>query len=126
MLWVCFFVLYQVWESSLALACWAQMNPAAVKQQRVLELGSGCGFGGIMLAAAGARSVGWEGPCLFVLYTHLHIAIRREATQDRYVVKHHNTEWCLVHKSLLTPLDGPELQYSISVTNYTYIYMYNT
>jgi len=118
-----FSVLYQVWESSLALACWAEMNPAAVKQQRVLELGSGCGFGGIMLAAAGARSVSCEGPCLFVLYTHLHIAIRRKATPHRYVVKQPRTEWCLVHKSLLTTLDGPELQYSISFTNHIYIYM---
>jgi predicted nicotinamide N-methyase len=47
----------KVWESSLALACWALMNPAAVSQRRVLELGSGCGFGGVMLAAAGAGSV---------------------------------------------------------------------
>ena len=47
----------KVWESSLGLACWALMNPAAVADRRVLELGSGCGFGGVMLAAAGARSV---------------------------------------------------------------------
>ena len=47
----------KVWESSLALACWALMNSAAVQGKRVLELGSGCGFGGVMLAAAGAQSV---------------------------------------------------------------------
>ena len=47
----------KVWESSLALACWARLNSAAVNQKHVLELGSGCGLGGVMLAATGARSV---------------------------------------------------------------------
>lgn len=47
----------KVWESSLALACWALMNPELVAGKNVLELGSGCGLGGIMLSAAGASKV---------------------------------------------------------------------
>lgn len=61
----------KVWESSLALASWALMNQAEVSQRRVLELGSGCGFGGVMLAAAGARSVrGASHVCIRLHTTH--------------------------------------------------------
>lgn len=47
----------KVWESSLALSCWGLMNQASVIGKNVLELGSGCGLGGIMLGAAGAAKV---------------------------------------------------------------------
>ena len=47
----------KVWESSLALACWGVLNPHLLRQRRALELGSGCGFGGVMLSRAGASSV---------------------------------------------------------------------
>jgi len=47
----------KVWESSLALACWSLMNPGEVAGKNVLELGSGCGLGGVMVGAAGASKV---------------------------------------------------------------------
>ena len=58
----------KVWESSLALAGWSVLNPRQLEQRKVLELGSGCGLGGLMLSHAGASSVcpaltGWSEPC---------------------------------------------------------------
>jgi predicted nicotinamide N-methyase len=47
----------RLWDSALALASFAALNGAAFKGKRVLELGSGTGFGGLAIAAAGASSV---------------------------------------------------------------------
>lgn len=47
----------RLWDSALALASYAALNTAAFKDKRVLELGSGTGFGGLAIAAAGASAV---------------------------------------------------------------------
>ncbi|KAJ1479551.1 putative methyltransferase-domain-containing protein, partial [Baffinella frigidus] len=47
----------KVWESSLAMACWMQLNPHRFEGCRIMELGSGTGLGGMLLARGGAGSV---------------------------------------------------------------------
>lgn len=49
----------QTWDAGIALAIWLSLaaGAEAVRGRRVLELGSGCGIGGVAAALAGADSV---------------------------------------------------------------------
>ena len=48
---------HRVWEAGVALAIWLSLNPSIIKGQRVLELGSGVGIGGIAAALQQPQSV---------------------------------------------------------------------
>lgn len=46
-----------VWNAGVALPFWLQKNPHLVKGKSVLELGAGCGQGGIAASLVGAKAV---------------------------------------------------------------------
>ena len=48
---------HSVWDAGIALSIWLARNPEVVAGERVLELGSGVGLGGVSAGLAGAASV---------------------------------------------------------------------
>jgi len=48
---------WQLWDAAAELVSYLEAHPEIVQGSSVVELGSGCGLGGLAAAAAGARSV---------------------------------------------------------------------